>query len=108
MTARSLKWVGLAIGIGLSAFTGCSKITISTQLNGSSPNAVPSQASITHYERDIYGGVISPTFQTTQRTGYFHAEKINKRWTIFDPLGNPFFYLGVQNIRIPTFHDLGA
>jgi hypothetical protein len=44
---------------------------------------------------DAYGG--HPGLQGTA-TGYFHAEKLNGRWWLIDPLGNAFYAVGVSLI----------
>ena len=49
---------------------------------------------------DVYGGVDGMGAQFgLKKTGYFHCEKKNvggrERWFLVDPLGNPFFHLGV-------------
>lgn len=44
---------------------------------------------------DIYGGITNPTIKG-DITGFFHVEKINNRFYIIDPIGNPFFAVGVN------------
>ncbi len=36
-----------------------------------------------------------------QATGYYHAARLNGRWYLISPLGNPLFYIGVT--AIPSF-----
>ncbi len=49
---------------------------------------------------DSYGGIIGTNIGCScEKTGYFHAEKINGRFYIIDPLGNPYFAMGVNAIK---------
>ncbi|MBP5320024.1 MAG: hypothetical protein J6334_03470 [Kiritimatiellae bacterium] len=47
---------------------------------------------------DRYGGLETERL-TLRKTGFFHVEKVKtggtERWFLADPLGNPFFHLGV-------------
>ena len=52
---------------------------------------------LTDVELDRYGGIIDP--QTVQKsTGFFYTTKINGRWWVIDPLGNPCHIQGVHSI----------
>ena len=46
---------------------------------------------------DSYGGITNAGF-TGEATGYFHTEKIGGRYYIIDPIGNPYFALGVNTV----------
>ncbi len=48
-------------------------------------------------ERDIYGGVSNAGFKG-KATGFFHTEKHGKRTYIIDPLGNPYFAVGINTV----------
>src|SRR5260370_40015611 len=41
---------------------------------------------------DEYGGI---AVKLTRPTGFFHTAKIKDRWMFIDPLGNPFWMLGI-------------
>lgn len=55
--------------------------------------------------RDIYGGVIKGHMDA-EATGSFHVKKVGNRWEWYTPLGNPYFMLAVDNIRLGG--DLGT
>ncbi len=44
---------------------------------------------------DVYGGITNAGF-TGQKTGFFHTEQHDGRYYIIDPLGNPFFAVGIN------------
>lgn len=46
---------------------------------------------------DQYGGLLN-----VGATGYFRLEKFGSRWMLVDPLGNPFFFLGVALVSSGT------
>jgi hypothetical protein len=46
-------------------------------------------------EYDEYGGITNAGF-TGKKTGFFHTEKHGGRTYIIDPLGNPYFAMGVN------------
>ena len=50
------------------------------------------------YTLNRYGGLVTDRF-ALRKTGFFHVEKVRigetDRWLLVDPLGNPFFHLGV-------------
>lgn len=48
---------------------------------------------------DVYGGITNAGF-TGEVTGFFHTEMINGRYYIIDPLGNPYFALGVNTVTL--------
>ena len=48
-------------------------------------------------EYDVYGGIANAGFKG-QTTGFFHTEKLQGRTYIIDPLGNPYFAVGVNTI----------
>ena len=48
-------------------------------------------------ERDIYGGIANAGIKG-EATGFFHTEKLGKRIYIIDPLGNPYFAIGVNTV----------
>lgn len=47
------------------------------------------------YGRDTYGGIVGTEIKG-KATGFFHIEKHGKRTYIIDPLGNPYFAIGVN------------
>ena len=48
-------------------------------------------------EYDIYGGITNAGF-TGAATGFFHTEKHGDRTYIIDPLGNPYFAMGMNTV----------
>ncbi len=52
-------------------------------------------------EYDIYGGIANAGFKG-EATGFFHTEKHGDRTYIIDPLGNPFFAIGMNDVGIGT------
>ena len=50
-------------------------------------------------EYDVYGGISNAGFKG-QVTGFFHTETIEGRTYVIDPLGNPFFALGMNTIEV--------
>ncbi len=50
-------------------------------------------------EYDIYGGITNAGF-TGEATGFFHTEKFGDRTYIIDPLGNPYFALGMNDVQL--------
>ncbi len=69
--------------------------TLST-LGTSTANAyLTSEYAQTKSEYDIYGGIANVGFKGKD-TGFFHTEIIGGRTYIIDPLGNPYFAVGVD------------
>ena len=50
-------------------------------------------------EYDIYGGIANAGFKG-EATGFFHLESKDGRPYIIDPLGNPYFAVGVDDFRM--------
>ncbi len=50
-------------------------------------------------EYDVYGGITNAGF-TGEATGFFHTEKHGERIYVIDPLGNPFFAVGVNTVNL--------
>ncbi|MBQ7381030.1 MAG: hypothetical protein IJW69_02990, partial [Clostridia bacterium] len=50
-------------------------------------------------EYDIYGGIANAGFKG-EATGFFHLETLGGRPYIIDPLGNPYFAVGVDDFRM--------
>ena len=48
---------------------------------------------------DVYGGIANAGFTGTA-TGFFHTEVIDGRTYIIDPLGNPYFALGMNTVDL--------
>ena len=48
-------------------------------------------------EYDVYGGITNAGFKGTA-TGFFHTEKLQGRTYIIDPLGNPYFAVGMNTV----------
>jgi hypothetical protein len=46
----------------------------------------------------IYGGLKS---EPRKATGFFHPEKVGKRWWLIDPEGYPFLHVGVVSVAPP-------
>ena len=46
---------------------------------------------------DAYGGSTLAGW-TDQATGYYHTAFHNNRWWLISPLGNPLFYIGLDNV----------
>ena len=51
----------------------------------------------TKTEYDVYGGIANAGFKG-EATGFFHTEKIGGRYYIIDPIGNPYFAVGVNTV----------
>ncbi|MBR4873728.1 MAG: DNRLRE domain-containing protein [Clostridia bacterium] len=51
----------------------------------------------TKSQYDAYGGITNAGFTGTA-TGFFHTEKIDGRYYIIDPLGNPYFAIGINTV----------
>ena len=47
---------------------------------------------------DVYGGISNAGIKGT--TGYFHTQRIGDRTYIIDPLGNPYFALGMNTVDL--------
>lgn len=47
---------------------------------------------------DIYGGITNSTIGG-KATGFFHVERIAGRFYVIDPIGNPFFAVGVNGLN---------
>ncbi|MBO4978995.1 MAG: DNRLRE domain-containing protein [Clostridia bacterium] len=50
-------------------------------------------------EYDVYGGISNAGFKGAV-TGFFHTEKIGERVYVIDPLGNPYFALGMNTVDL--------
>ena len=48
-------------------------------------------------EKDVFGGIANAPFKG-EATGFFHTEKHGVRTYIIDPLGNPFFAIGINTV----------
>jgi hypothetical protein len=48
-------------------------------------------------EYDVYGGITNAGFKG-EATGFFHTEKYGSRTYIIDPLGNPYFMMGMNTV----------
>ena len=57
------------------------------------------------YERDTYGGIVGTDIVGTA-TGFFHTEKHGVRTYIIDPLGNPYFAIGVNSVCLGDNQNL--
>ncbi len=57
------------------------------------------------YERDTYGGIVGTDIKG-KATGFFHTEKHGKRTYIIDPLGNPYFAIGVNTVCLGDNQNL--
>ncbi|MBO4979306.1 MAG: DNRLRE domain-containing protein [Clostridia bacterium] len=58
-----------------------------------------SKSAETVSEYDVYGGISNAGF-TGEATGFFHTERIGDRIYIIDPLGNPYFALGMNSVDL--------
>ncbi len=52
----------------------------------------------TEINRDKFGGLIIEDMKQ-ESTGFFYSKKINNRWWLIDPLGYPFFILGLDVLQ---------
>ena len=57
------------------------------------------------YERDTYGGIVGTEIKG-KATGFFHIEKHGVRTYIIDPLGNPYFAIGVNTVCLGDNQNL--
>lgn len=86
--------------------------TIKTMQTGSSPtsgNTIVRYArtidslqgfkNATTLQYDKYHGVTNMGIKG-EATGFFHAEEIEDRWYIIDPLGNPFYAVGINTAEL--------
>ena len=48
-------------------------------------------------EKDVYGGIANAGWKG-EATGFYHTEKHGVRTYIIDPLGNPFFAIGINTV----------
>lgn len=55
---------------------------------------------------DEYGGVSSATVEPG--TGFFRVQKVGQRWVFVDPLGHPFWMLGVFAVDTNTDTEAGS
>jgi len=73
--------------------------TLST-LGTSTANAFLTSEYAEHIaEYDVYGGITNAGFTGTA-TGFFHVESYNGRPYIIDPIGNPYFAVGMNEVNI--------
>ena len=73
--------------------------TLST-LGQSTANAFLSSEYAEHIaEYDVYGGITNAGF-TGKATGFFHVEHYQGRPYVIDPLGNPYFAVGMDEVNI--------
>lgn len=73
--------------------------TLST-LGTSTANAyLSSEYAQTKTEYDVYGGIANAGFKG-EATGFFHTEIYNGRTYIIDPLGNPYFAVGIDDFTM--------
>jgi len=73
--------------------------TLST-LGTSTANAFLTSEYAEHVaEFDVYGGITNAGFTGTA-TGFFHVEHYNGRPYLIDPLGNPYFAIGMDEVNI--------
>lgn len=57
------------------------------------------------YRRDTYGGIVGTEIKG-RATGFFHIEKHGVRTYIIDPLGNPYFAIGVNTVCLGDNQNL--
>ena len=55
-------------------------------------------ADITDIKRDKFGGMMIEEMKQ-DATGYFYSKKINNRWWLIDPVGYPYFILGLDVLK---------
>ncbi|MBE6662079.1 MAG: hypothetical protein E7606_02215 [Ruminococcaceae bacterium] len=70
-------------------------------LGQSSANAFLSSEYAAPVTHDVYGGVTNAGFYGNE-TGFFHVEIIDERPYIIDPLGNPFFAIGMNDVAFSS------
>lgn len=54
--------------------------------------------SITDIKRDKFGGMIIEDMKQ-EATGFFYSKKLNDRWWLIDPLGYPYYILGLDVLQ---------
>ena len=57
------------------------------------------------FEYDKFGGMMIESIKQTA-TGFFYSKKINDRWWLIDPLGYPYFILGLD-VLVCTIQNSG-
>lgn len=57
-------------------------------------------------EYDVYGGITNAGF-TGEATGFFHTEEHEGRSYIIDPLGNPYFAFGMNEVGLGADNHIG-
>jgi hypothetical protein len=71
--------------------------TLSTLGSSSGEKFLDSKYAQQISEYDEYGGIANAGFKG-EATGFFHTEKLQGRTYIIDPLGNPYFAVGMNTI----------
>ncbi|MBO5305225.1 MAG: DNRLRE domain-containing protein, partial [Clostridia bacterium] len=75
--------------------------TLSTLGTSTANEFLDSEYAKTTSEYDIYGGIANAGF-TGEETGFFHIEEIEGRPYIIDPLGNPYFAVGMNDVAFTS------
>ncbi|MBO4979304.1 MAG: DNRLRE domain-containing protein [Clostridia bacterium] len=73
--------------------------TLSTLGSAKSSAFLSSSLADTLSTYDVYGGISNAGFQG-KVTGFFHTERIGERTYVIDPLGNPYFALGINTVDL--------
>ncbi len=73
--------------------------TLSTLGTSVANDYLSSEYATTKTEYDVYGGIANAGF-TGQATGFFHTEIIGGRTYIIDPIGNPYFAIGMDDVTM--------
>ncbi|MBO4979758.1 MAG: DNRLRE domain-containing protein [Clostridia bacterium] len=73
--------------------------TLSTLGTSAANRFLESSYAETLSEYDVYGGITNAGFKG-EATGFFHTERHGVRTYIIDPLGNPFFAVGMNDVSI--------
>ena len=104
---RSIAWKGGSIWTQTGGVETDSKSfktehfarTMATLGRSTGQSFLNSSYAKTTSQYDVYGGITNAGF-TGEATGFFHTEIIDGRYYIIDPLGNPYFALGVNTVTL--------
>ena len=91
-------WTESGGRLGASSFSSARYArTLSTLDNNGFLN---SSYANTTTEYDEYGGIANAGFKGTEDIPFFHTEVIDGRYYIIDPIGNPYFAIGVNTVTL--------
>ncbi|MGH9473563.1 MAG: hypothetical protein ACRD1M_12570, partial [Terriglobales bacterium] len=90
--------VGCGVAPGSSGTPGSTPVDPATSAKPAPTGAAP--------DLDAYGGLSAVT--VAAGTGFFRVQKVGERWTFVDPLGHPYWMLGVFAVDLNTDTAAGA